>query len=119
MEVYGAFALASISSISPSLHSSHQPTSVCGFRRVRVWCVKTDVNGSSQSLKILLGIETLSCAMYGVDFDNVIDDDDDEEQDPGSGEIDGEEKGPNRLANEEDDESHSQMKKQDKEENTF
>ncbi|XP_024991879.1 epimerase family protein SDR39U1 homolog, chloroplastic [Cynara cardunculus var. scolymus] len=51
MEVYGASALASISSISPSLHSSHQPTSVCGFRRVRVWCVKTDVNGSSQSLK--------------------------------------------------------------------
>ncbi|KAJ9550157.1 hypothetical protein OSB04_014202 [Centaurea solstitialis] len=51
MEVCGASPLAWISSISPSLHSSHQPTSVCGFRRVRVWCVKTDVNGSSQSLK--------------------------------------------------------------------
>ena len=80
MEVCGASALAWISSISPSLHSSHQPTSVpsssfyrfvfyvveiemislicllllqvCGFRRVRVWCVKTDVNGSAQSLKV-------------------------------------------------------------------
>lgn len=51
MELCGASALAWRTSISPSLHSSPQPTSVCEFRRVRVWCVKTDVNGSSQSLK--------------------------------------------------------------------
>ncbi|XP_052622463.1 epimerase family protein SDR39U1 homolog, chloroplastic isoform X2 [Lactuca sativa] len=51
MELCGASALAWRTSISPSLHSSPQPTSVSEFRRVRVWCVKTDVNDSSQSVK--------------------------------------------------------------------
>ncbi|KAI3795455.1 hypothetical protein L1987_38110 [Smallanthus sonchifolius] len=56
MELCGASAFPWRSSILPPLHSSHRPTSVCELRRFRVWCVKTDVNGSSQGNQMTVSI---------------------------------------------------------------